>query len=294
MTSRSRLQTAYEGALRLPLSPTSKYVLFGDCHRGVGNSNDNFLKNQPLYTAALQHYFRSGFTYMELGDGDELWENRNLNTIIDAHSCAFYWLARFYEQNRFYMLYGNHDIVKRKNADIQHCCHTWPRCCHDPRLENQQLFPDICCHEAIVLERLPARSEIFLVHGHQADTLNSAFWPLARFLVRILWQPLEHYGAADPTSAAKNNTRKRKTEERLHSFAVQNDLLLIAGHTHRPLLSETDLHYCNCGSCVHPYTITCLEIERSRIALVKWQLAAGADMKLCAAREVIAGPVALS
>ena len=48
----TRISKAFEGALKLPLSDNSKYVLFSDCHRGVGTSNDNFLKNQHLYFAA--------------------------------------------------------------------------------------------------------------------------------------------------------------------------------------------------------------------------------------------------
>ena len=46
MSYYSRLSKSFEGALRLPLTERSKYVFISDCHRGVGNSNDNFLKNQ--------------------------------------------------------------------------------------------------------------------------------------------------------------------------------------------------------------------------------------------------------
>lgn len=298
MSSISRLQKAYEGALRLPLTFQSKYVLFSDCHRGVGNTNDNLLKNQALCTAALGHYCKTGFTCVELGDGDELWENRALEPIIDAHSSIFRLLKDFYVQNRLYLLYGNHDIVKAKIPGLPRRFCTWPCCCQDPRLENQELFPNLKYYEAIILDSRciqhgPDIPEIFLVHGHQADTLNSTFWPLARFLVRYVWKPLERSGIQDPTSAAKNYSRKRKTEDRLHDFARCQDLLLIAGHTHRPLLTETDLSYCNCGSCVHPYTITCIEIEQLHISLVKWQLNAAADMKLCVMREILAGPFSL-
>lgn len=83
------MRTGYEGRLNrsfadvpvLALTPHSRIVLFSDCHRGTGNSNDNFLKNQHLYFAALRYYYSAGFTYIELGDGDELWENRNLAAI---------------------------------------------------------------------------------------------------------------------------------------------------------------------------------------------------------------------
>lgn len=112
----TRISKAFEGALKLPLSDNSKYVLFSDCHRGVGTSNDNFLKNQHLYFAALQHYYQNNFTYIELGDGDELWENRSFNRILEIHSNVFWLLSQFYYQKRLYLIYGNHDIVKQNSS----------------------------------------------------------------------------------------------------------------------------------------------------------------------------------
>lgn len=93
---------------------------------------------------------------------------------------------------------------------------------------------------------------MYLTHGHQADVLNSTLWRLSRFLVRYLWKPLEHYGVLDPTSAAKNYTRKHKTEQRLQRYAAERNITLITGHTHRPALSADDSSYYNSGSCVHP------------------------------------------
>lgn len=297
MSYYSRLQKAFEGALRLPLNHCTKYVIFSDCHRGIGNANDNFLKNQTLYTAALQHYLRTGFTYIELGDGDELWENRNMKQIIEAHTTVFELLSRFYRQNRLYLLYGNHDMIKKDSRYTSRYCSTYPHCCgNNPHLARQQLLPDIKVHEGIILEHasLQDGKKVYLTHGHQADLFNSTLWRFTRFLVRYIWKPLENFGALDPTSAAKNYTAKEKTEKRLHHFAEQEGVMLIAGHTHRPLLTETDLSYCNSGSSVHPYSITCLEIEGTCISLIKWTLAAGTDMRLYVSREVLSGPVSLS
>lgn len=270
MSYYSRLQKAFKGALRLPLNPSTKYVLFSDCHRGTGTANDNFLKNQTLYTAALRYYHLRNFTYIENGDGDELWENRDLQTIIDSHSEVFRLLCGFYNRRRIYFLYVNHDLEKRKL-----------KC---------QYFPDVQFYEGIILENSGPGKDIFLTHGHQADLLNSTFWKLSRFLVRYLWKPLERYGVSDPTSAAKNNTRKQKTELHLQKYATNENLILIAGHTHRPVLNEKDLSYCNCGSCVHPYSITCIEIEHMHISLIKWTLSSRPDMILFVSREMLSGP----
>ncbi len=77
MSYLSRIDHAFSDAPVLPLSENGRYVLFSDCHRGIGTSNDNFLKNQHLYFAALNYYYQHSFCYIELGDGDELWENRS-------------------------------------------------------------------------------------------------------------------------------------------------------------------------------------------------------------------------
>lgn len=293
MSYHSRLKKARKGAIRLPLGATSKYVLFSDCHRGTGNANDNFLKNNTLYIAALRHYYRTNYTYIELGDGDELWENKRMKAIIENHTDAFRLLSCFYEQGRFFSLYGNHDMRKKKrNFPSKHCrCFSnRPDCISSP--EDAELFSNMVFHEGIILENpsSPNNRSIFLTHGHQADLLNSVFWKLSRFLVRYFWKPLERFGVLDPTSAAKNNTRKRKTEIRLQHFALKENLILIAGHTHRPVLDGADLSYCNTGSCVHPYSITCLEIERMHIRLIKWTLSARQDMSLFVTREILSGP----
>lgn len=297
MSYTSRLNQAFEGAPRLPLDCRSKYVLVSDCHRGIGTTNDNFLKNQHLYFAALQHYYQAGFTYIELGDGDELWENRSLAQIIETHGNVFDLLSRYQAKNRLYMLYGNHDIVKRSSRYASRHCRTFPcGCGNNPHREQKPLLPDITFYPGIILENHagPDARDIYLTHGHQADFLNSALWPLSRFLVRYVWKPLEHYGVLDPTSAAKNYTRKHKTERRLQHYAAQNGVTLITGHTHRPALSADSPRYYNSGSCVHPRCITCLEIENMQIRLVKWTMTVHPDMSLYVAREQLAGPLSLA
>lgn len=292
----SRLNKAFEGALRLPLDNCTKYVLISDCHRGVGTSNDNFLKNQNLYFAALKYYYQAGYTYIELGDGDELWENRSLKQIIEIHGNVFWLLSQFQKQNRLYMLYGNHDMIKKNEKHVQKCCYTYPCCLGiNPCWENQELLPGLKFYEGIILEDCTSQDamDLYLTHGHQVDLFNSTLWRFSRFLVRYLWKPLEHYGVLDPTSAAKNYTRKQKTEQRLHNWAEQEKHILITGHTHRPAAAEEDVYYYNSGSCVHPRCITCLEIERRNITLVKWTLNTRPDRSLYVAREVLAGPMPL-
>lgn len=295
MSAFSRLDHAFLNAPMLPLSNCSRYVLMSDCHRGIGNSSDNFLKNQHLYFAALEHYYRRGFTYIELGDGDELWENRSMKNIIDIHSNVFWLFKQFYQQDRLYLLYGNHDIVKRKKNYPAKICNTF--FCTQSQ-QTQPLFPSLTFYEGIILttDILPDMPHVslYLTHGHQASLLNSTLWPFSRFLVRYVWSPLENLGVLDPTSAAKNYHIKNKCEIRLNQWAQENRRILITGHTHRPVLPAGPARYYNTGSCVHPRCITCIEIERQSMTLVKWSMSARTDSTLYVSREVISGPISLT
>lgn len=284
MSYDSRLQKAFQKAPVLPLTANSCYVLISDCHRGDGSWGDNFLKNQNLYFTALQHYYHRGFSYIELGDGDELWENRNMNQIIDIHNHIFWLMSRFYQEHRLFLLYGNHDMEKKKcNYSRQKCASYF---CSDTQCK-QSLFPDLPFYEGLILRDPLTGNCLHLTHGHQADFFNSTLWRVTRFLVRYVWRPLEHFGVLDPTSAAKNYTRKDHTEKRLSAFAVKNQLHLVTGHTHRPRLNPEAPAYLNTGSCVHPRCITYLEIEHAQISLVKWSVDIRKDRTLFVERTVL-------
>ncbi|MBO5094883.1 MAG: metallophosphoesterase family protein [Lachnospiraceae bacterium] len=288
--SHARILHAFDDALVLPLTQRSRYLLISDCHRGVGNANDNFLKNEYLYLAALGFYYRRGFTYLELGDGDELWENRSFQKIKEMHLPSFEMLARFYSAGRMYSIYGNHDIIKQKERFRRKHLYTYyceRSCCERP------LYPDMPFYEGIILRDEKCRKDIYLTHGHQSDPLNSTFWPLARFLVHYVWKPLEKLGIPDPTSAAKNNMKKKKSEQRLAAWAAASGHLLVTGHTHHPMIGTKHSPYCNTGSCIHPTGITCIEIENRCLTLVKWSMQAKADLTLYAKREALGETVCI-
>lgn len=280
----TRISKAFTNALILPLTKDSRYILLSDCHRGRGNTNDNFLKNEYLYLAALTFYYRNDFTYLELGDGDELWENRSVCQIKEAHEDSFQILARYYQAGRFHALYGNHDMIK-KNRSISNK-HFGSYICGQG-LHKQPLCPGIQFYSGIILKDESLKKDIYLIHGHQSSLLNDTLWPLARFLVRYIWKPLEKAGVPDPTSAAKNNIRKKQSEKLLTRWALQNDHLLISGHTHHPMIGTPSSPYCNTGSCIHPSGITGIEIENRCLTLVKWSVRSRDDMTLYAAREVL-------
>lgn len=290
MSCHKRISRAFRNALTLPLTHTSKYILLSDCHRGTGSANDNFLKNEFLYLAALKHYYHKGFTYLELGDGDELWENRSFRKIKEMHGQSFDMMARYYAAGRLYIVYGNHDMIKRNPYFLEKYFHSY-YC--DQTMCELPLFPGITFYQSIILKDEESHKDIYLTHGHQADPLNSTFWKLARFLVRYVWKPLEAIGIPDPTSAAKNNTHKKHSEKVLTDWAREEGNILITGHTHHPMIGSKESPYFNTGSCIHPAGITGIEIEHRCMTLVKWSVGTRGDLSLFAAREVLGRTVCL-
>ena len=267
-----RLDEIYQHAQVLPFDSDSKLILMSDCHRGQGNAGDNFLANQTVCFGALQYYYQNGFTYIELGDGDELWENRQLKTIVEVHSDIFWILSEFNKSGRLHLLYGNHDIVKRRKVLLTETA-----------------------SEGLILENICKKEELFLVHGHQGDLLNDTLWPVARFLVRYIWRHLELVGFLDPTGAGRPRKAKERVEKKLSSYAQEHYPILIAGHTHRPVFSQPkEGNYFNTGSCVHPRCITGIEIENNHITLIKWSVRSGRDRYLSVEREILEGPVPIS
>lgn len=290
MSYNERISKDFDTALILPLNMRTKYILFSDCHRGTGRINDNFTKNEFLYLAALEYYYHCGFCYLELGDGDELWENRSMKMVKQMHAHSFEMISKFYKDNRFYMIYGNHDMEKKerafleKNYEMYYC---------EKRLCEHSLCPKICCYTGIILKDSCGKKDIYLTHGHQVSVMNSVFWKVNRFLVRYLWKNLELLGVPDRTSAAKNNNRKKKTEKQLTEWARREKQILITGHTHKPMIGTKDSPYFNTGSCIHPFGITGIEIENRCITLVKWSLGTRDDQSVYVKKEVLGDTVCI-
>jgi len=292
-SAKKRLDNAYTKAKRIPFDNTSKFILFSDCHRGDNSFADDFANNRNIYFHALSYYYSNGFNYAELGDGDELWENLSFESIFRAHKNVYMLMKQFHDQGRLHMIWGNHDMVYRNQAYVNKYLNTF----FNPRTgADEDLFCNIQYHEALVLKHTETGQELFLMHGHQADWWNYLFWKWSRFLVRILWKPLNVMGIADPTSPAKNYKELIKIERRTKKWIADNgNKITVAGHTHRPRFPQTgDIAFFNSGSCVHPRSITGLEIENGAISLIKWQIDTTTDGTLKIVRVLLEGPTALS
>jgi len=293
MFTRLRLDKAFKNARILPFDDSSKFILFSDCHRGDNSFADDFANNRNIYFHALKHYYHHGFVYCELGDGDELWENLSFQSIFTAHQNVFLLMKKFYDEDRLHIIYGNHDMVYKNKSYVEKHLYSY----FEPKTgKTEPLFEGISIHESIILEHTENKQQLFLVHGHQADWWNYTFWRWGRFLVRVLWKPLQVVGIADPTSPAKNYKELIKVEKRFKKWIARNhNRLTIAGHTHRPRFPKPgDPAFFNDGSCVHPRSITGLEIENGSICLIKWYIEITDEGFLQIVRTVLEGPTKLT
>lgn len=288
MFTMSRLDSAYESAFRIEYNENSKFILFSDIHRGDNSISDEFAHNQNIYLFALQHYFKEGYTYVEVGDGDELWEHSKFDHIRYAHSDIFELLKNFHDDNRFIMLFGNHNNTFRHSHMIQDTLfHFYDE--YDEFFDN--LFPNIEVHEAVILENKKLNQEIFIVHGHQGDLINDQLWPFMRFLSRHFWRYFHIVGFRNPASPAKNAHKRHSIERNYTKWINKNKKILIAGHTHRRKYPRRyELPYFNTGCCIHPRYITGLEILANEISLIEWRIEPDKNGVLTIKKRTIRGP----
>ncbi len=272
----------------IALEQDTKFIIMSDMHRGDGTGSDDFAHNSLIYKCALDHYLREGFTYIELGDAEELWENKTFEQIYITHTSIYDRIGEFHDSDqkktRYIKIWGNHDIQWKNNENILH-----------------RIFPGICIYEAAIIDAGTA-VRILLWHGHQVDPKCSGRGAaFSKFFVRNFWPGLQRCGLKDPTRAATNPGLSGEIDEKLYQLAINNDKdidMIIAGHTHRPVYENLSLTerrsiktetaaasgigkklkpeavYYNTGSCVHPRCITGIEITMEgnapSLKLIKW------------------------
>lgn len=284
------LSRAYKKAKKISIDDTSKLIFFSDCHRGDNSYADDFSHNKLIFFHALRDYYENEFTYFELGDGDELWENRHFESIFESYKDIYELLKKYHDNKRLHMIYGNHDMVYSKPKIVEKFLGSYFDVITGKKIE---LLKGLKFKESIILDVKGFKKNILLIHGHQADFFNYVLWKLSRFLVRFFWQPLQKsFGIKDPTSPAKNYKELIKVERRIKKWILtNNNQMVIAGHTHRPRFPEpNELPYFNDGSCVHPRAITGIEIENLKITLIKWHTITNDDGTVQIIRTVLEGP----
>lgn len=288
MHTMKRLTKAYREAEVIEFDSSSRFVFLSDAHRGDGSISDEFTKNRHIFVAALQHYFDEGFTLIEGGDNDDLWEYPKFRHIAKANPFTFEMIKGFHDAGRYLRLYGNHDMQLADHAFVRRYLYTL----RDHYTGQIEPFLDgVQVHQAILLRNSVTGQEILTVHGHQGDFANDQAWRWSMFTFRIFWKYLHALGIRSPSSPTRNSFRRHKVERNFVRWIRRHGVPLICGHTHRERFPRGhDAPYFNTGSCVFPNYITGIEIENDQIALVTWRVIPDANGYLRVGRKVVAGP----
>lgn len=288
MFTNKRLMNAYKHAKVECFDKNSKYIFFSDSHRGDDSASDEFARNQNIFLHALDYYYNNGYVYVELGDGDELWEYKKFKHIRLAHSDIFKNLIKFFNEKRFVLLYGNHNIyLKNKNFVTKNYYNYYD----DYTQDMQGLFKGITPYEALVLKYHGSNQEIFLVHGHQGDLMNDQLWFISMLSLRYFWKFLHVVGFHNPASPARNAYKRHRIERKYKRWIIKHKMMLICGHTHRQKFpKDQELPYFNTGCCIHSKGITGIEIVNGNILMVDWRVRADKEGNLLIERNIMRGP----
>lgn len=258
------------------------FIVFSDHHKGNKDSGDDFANNEVNYLAALEYYYSNKFTYINLGDSEELWKYTPAQ-VIPKNIKALKTEDKFREINKYIKTFGNHDLTWKNKLDVT----LW--------------FKNIFRLPLNVWEGVLLRTEIngklmsfFMTHGHQGDKMSDNN-SLSTWIVSHIWRPLQRYLQINVNTPAKDFRLRDKHNLMMYEWSSHhNDLVLITGHTHKPVFAsgkyatgepETNAQnlafikgtkdlkpsYFNSGCCCYNNgEITGIEIQNDSIRLIKW------------------------
>ena len=203
-----------------------RFIIFSDQHKGAKDGADDFAKAEPNYLSALHYYDLKGFHFINLGDGEELWEN-SLAQVKKYNQPSFEAEKRFINRGAFTKIFGNHDLF-------------WD---NDPLagFYLKSLYQtEVSVNEGVLLQTVTAGKSfsIFCTHGHQGDAQSDGNW-FSKFFVSNIWGPLQSYLSINPNTPSCNDHLKTAHNQMMYEWSSQqNDLLLITGHTHQPVFES--------------------------------------------------------
>jgi len=254
-----------------------KFIVFSDQHKGNKSWADDFNASEVNYVAALDYYYRQGFSFICLGDAEELWKFQPAD-LLPKNEKGLSAEAAF-GPTRLYKTFGNHDIIWKDIFAVSFYL-------------KKYFGTPLKIYEGIILKLkgLSIPLNIFLTHGHQGDLMSDNNM-VSTWIVAHVWMPLQRYLRININSASKDFSLRNEHNKMMYRWSSQQqNLLLITGHTHSPVFAagryydhpsnKIDTHeerenlkpcYFNSGCCCFDDgDVTGIEIEDGYIRLVKW------------------------
>lgn len=207
---------------------TGKFIIFSDEHKGARDFADDFRLAEKNYLNALDYYFNNGFQFINLGDCEELWENKP-DIVMEKNKAGFQAEMRFSQQGRYYRIFGNHDLQWKFEF---------------PRMRFlKPVFGDaLKIYEGILLTTTYNNRQysIFCTHGHQGDQRSDGN-VFSTWFVAAVWTPIQRFLEISINSTSDSFELVDKHNVIMYEWsATQKDLLFISGHTHKPVFASLD------------------------------------------------------
>ncbi len=253
-----------------------KFIIFSDQHKGNRDFADDFANNEFNYLKALEYYQQQKFSFINLGDSEELWKYKT-EDVLPKNEKTFAAEAAF-QPNNYFKTFGNHDIFWKNKWDAE-------------RYLKKYFALPLPVYEGIILKAGINNNllTIFCTHGHQGDKLsdNNGF---STWVVAHLWAPVQRYLRINVNTPSKDDRLRNKHNKLMHQWSShRKNILLITGHTHQPVFAsgkysshpsnsiereaneKLKASYFNTGCCCfNDGDITGIEIEGGYIRLIKW------------------------
>ncbi|RNL52483.1 metallophosphoesterase [Pedobacter jejuensis] len=208
------------------IKSADKFIILSDQHKGARDFADDFALAERNYLTALEYYNQEEFSYINLGDSEELWENL-LESVIKNNKKTFEAEKLFINRGAFTKIFGNHDLY-------------WD---NDPlsQFNLKRIYGKVIrIYEGAILRfNNEGKSlDVFLTHGHQGDLQSDGNW-FSKWFVSTIWAPLQSYLKINPNTPAYSNQLKTVHNALMYSWvSKQKDMALITGHTHQPVFAS--------------------------------------------------------
>jgi predicted phosphodiesterase len=207
---------------------TGRFIIFSDQHKGTRDNADDFTLAEKNYTSALDYYYKSDFTFINLGDCEELWENTP-DAVMKVNNSVLQSEARFLLKNRYYRVFGNHDLEWK-----------YP---FQQKLYLKPVFGDaLKIYEGIELQTQynGKTYSVFLTHGHQGDKRSDGN-PFSTWVVAAIWTPIQRFLAININTISDSFELVDAHNIIMYDWsATQKQLIFISGHTHKPVFASLD------------------------------------------------------
>src|ERR1700755_69545 len=83
---------------------TGKFIILSDQHKGAKDLADDFRNTETNFMNTLQHYYDEGFTFIKLGECEELWE-ATPTQVVEKNRLTLLEEAQFLASDRYHRIY---------------------------------------------------------------------------------------------------------------------------------------------------------------------------------------------